>query len=362
MKMAGVDQAGAHAAKPPGPSVSASYAKTLIEFAASRGARPGALLDCARIAPAALADPDHRIALTDLKSLMRAAAAQCADPAFALHFGESPILYDTTIVGLIIRSSETMGEAIREFRRYARLVMEVDAADGPDRFALSPDGAGVLLEDRRPDPNDFPEITEATFARFICDALRQFPGRPSFFRAVFVTHAAPGHAAEYERVLKAPTTFGAHRNAVLFDAGLLTARLPTANRYTFNIFSAHADSLLKSLNGVRSTKGEVERILASNLHKGDARMATVAAAMRMSAPTLYRKLRKEGARYDALLDALRRRMAVDYLSSGGVSVNETAYLLGFSDPAAFSRAFKRWTGASPRDVKADPRALERPDA
>jgi AraC-like DNA-binding protein len=55
-------------------------------------------------------------------------------------------------------------------------------------------------------------------------------------------------------------------------------------------------------------------------------------------------------------------MAVDYLSSGGVSVNETAYLLGFSDPAAFSRAFKRWTGASPRDVKAGPRALERLDA
>lgn len=343
-------QCGPQAQTPRGPSVSASYAKTLVEFAASRGAESEALLSRAGIAPEALADPDNRIALAVLKSLMRAAAAECADLAFALHFGESPILYDTTIVGLIIRASQTMGEAIREFRRYARLVMEVEA-DGPDRFALAPGGDGVWLEDRRPSPNDFPEITEATFARFICDALRQFPGEPSCFKAVLVTHAAPAYAAEYERVLKSPTTFDAARNAILFDAALLTAKPPTANRYSFNIFSAHADRLLKSLNVARSTKDEVERILASILHKGDARMSTVAAAMKMSAPTLYRKLKDEGARYDALLDGLRRKMALDYLAARAISVNETAYLLGFSDPAAFSRAFKRWTGTSPRDAR-----------
>jgi AraC-like DNA-binding protein len=59
-------------------------------------------------------------------------------------------------------------------------------------------------------------------------------------------------------------------------------------------------------------------------------------------------LRAEGTSFEAVLDALRHRMALDYLSARRASVNQTAYLLGFSDPAAFSRAFKRWEGKSPR--------------
>lgn len=67
----------------------------------------------------------------------------------------------------------------------------------------------------------------------------------------------------------------------------------------------------------------------------------------MSRQTLFRHLRIEGTSYAQLLDELRHRLALHYLDGRRVSVNETAYLLGFSDPAAFSRAFKRWTGSSP---------------
>jgi AraC-like DNA-binding protein len=71
----------------------------------------------------------------------------------------------------------------------------------------------------------------------------------------------------------------------------------------------------------------------------------------MSRQTLYRRLKSEGVTFELVLDDLRRRMALDYLGARRVSVNETAYLVGFSDPAAFSRAFKRWTGHSPRQAR-----------
>jgi AraC-like DNA-binding protein len=73
--------------------------------------------------------------------------------------------------------------------------------------------------------------------------------------------------------------------------------------------------------------------------------------METSRQALYRNLKAEGVTFEQVLDELRHRMALQYLAGKRVSVHETAYLLGFSDATAFSRAFKRWTGRSPREAK-----------
>jgi AraC-like DNA-binding protein len=77
-------------------------------------------------------------------------------------------------------------------------------------------------------------------------------------------------------------------------------------------------------------------------------MKTIAKKLGVSRQTLFRKLRSEGVTFEKVLDELRYKLALHYLSEKKMSVNQTAYLVGFSDPAAFSRAFKRWTGSSPR--------------
>ena len=77
-------------------------------------------------------------------------------------------------------------------------------------------------------------------------------------------------------------------------------------------------------------------------------MNAIAAKMATSPRTLQRNLKAEGVTFEQVLDELRCKLALTYLDGKKVSVNETAYLVGFSEPAAFSRAFKRWTGQSPR--------------
>ena len=72
----------------------------------------------------------------------------------------------------------------------------------------------------------------------------------------------------------------------------------------------------------------------------------------MSRATLARRLKREGTTFEAVLEGLRRRLAEDYLGKRRLSVAETSYLLGFSEPAAFSRAYRRWTGRSPRTARA----------
>ena len=88
------------------------------------------------------------------------------------------------------------------------------------------------------------------------------------------------------------------------------------------------------------------------LHTGEASMDLIAEKLALSRQTLYRQLKAEGVTFEQVLDELRHKLALHFLAGKKVSVNETAYLVGFSDPAAFSRAFKRWTGASPKSVRA----------
>jgi AraC-like DNA-binding protein len=128
----------------------------------------------------------------------------------------------------------------------------------------------------------------------------------------------------------------------------LTHENAHSSRYVFGILSAHAEALLKSLESSKTTRGRVESLLMPVLHTGEASMDLIARKLGLSRQTLFRKLRAEGVTFEKLLDELRHKLALHYLSGKKASVNETAYLVGFSDPAAFSRAFKRWTGASPR--------------
>jgi AraC-like DNA-binding protein len=118
----------------------------------------------------------------------------------------------------------------------------------------------------------------------------------------------------------------------------------------FGILSEHADALLKSLENSKSIRGRVESLLMPILHKGDIGIDAISAKIGISRWTLSRRLKAEGTTFEKILDELRHKLALDYLRGKKVSVNQTAYLVGFSEPAAFSRAFKRWTGTSPRNL------------
>lgn len=331
----------------PALTVAAGLARGLVDLAAAKGADREALLERAGIAAADLLDQDNRIPFDRYAALMRAGKALTGDQALALHYGELNDLSDISVVGLIGNASETMVEAFAQLARYGRLVVEVD---GPSpRLQMRRRGGEVWMVDTRENPNAFPELTESTFARLICGP-RRF-GVTQLVKHVRVTHPAPAWRDEYERIYGAPVTFEADENAMLVDPVWFNHRVQLQPRYAFGVLSEHADALLRSLEESRTMRGRVESLLMPVLHTGKASMDQVAGKLGVSRQTLFRRLKTEGVTFEQVLDDLRHRLAVHYLAGKKVSVNETAYLVGFSDPAAFSRAFKRWTGVSPRTVR-----------
>lgn len=332
------------------PTVSAGYAKALLDFAVSRGAEEARLIEQSGIRPSSLLDQDNRVPFSSFVTLMRAAKALCRDPALALEFGAASDFRKFSIVGLLSHAAADMGEALVQLNRYGRLVMEVEGlGDGP-RFEIVQANGERWLIDRRSDANDFPEMTEAVFSRFICWTRREFP-QATFALSVQVTHPPPAHRAAYDRLWRVPVTFGGERNAIQTSLDWAAVAVQPESRYVFGVLTERGDALLRELESSKTVRARVESLLLARLHTGELSIDTIAGLLAVSRQTLYRRLKAEGATFERVLDELRHRMALSYLSGRQVSVSETAYLVGFSDPAVFSRAFKRWTGRSPRAMR-----------
>lgn len=334
------------------PTISAGYPRGLLDFAARKGADRAALINRAGLTERALAHQDNRVPVDRYLALYDAAVALTGEPAIALQFGEAVRMQEVSIVGLICEACETTIDVGRELNRYAALVFDDARSEAATLMRGVWKSGGFWIEL----PHDLfaanRYIVEAEFARLVWNARVMFATTPEFQKLKYpqriqFKHADPGYAAEYARVFQAPVTFDAPWNAMQVDAEFLTLRQPPVNRYVFGVLSERADALLKSLKDAKTTRGRVESLLLPILHRGDAGMDVVAEGLGMSRQTLYRNLRAEGVTYETVLDELRHRMALNFLAGRKVSINETAYLVGFSEPAAFSRAFKRWTGKSP---------------
>ena len=330
-------------------TVGAGFARGLLEFAVRKGADRRALLEASGLDERTLADAGGRAPFSGYVALMRAAKRLTGDAALALHYGEQVDISKVSIVGLISQAAPTMIEGFARLNQFVRLIVETRNGGNGERFQLGRDRGGLWVVDQRLDANAFPELTESAFAQLICGPRRY--GQIDYLKAVHVTFPDPGYRAEYERIFRAPVVFGSDRNALKVDEAMPGRRVSLVADFAGQLLVDHAEGQLADLEGSKSARGRAEAVMERMVRSGQPTMDGVAAALKISRQRLYRQLRAEGTSFEQVLDGLRHRLALEYLGERKASVNETAYLLGFSDPAAFSRAFKRWTGSSPKSVR-----------
>lgn len=333
-------------------TISAGYPRGLLDFAVRCGADRTGLLERSGLDDDALQLQDNRIAVYRYVALFDAAAALTGDPAIALRYGEAVRMQEVSIVGLICEACETTIDVGRELNRYASLVLDDDRGEPATLMRGAWKDGKVWIE--MPDNvlTQHRHMVEAEFARLVWNGRVMFANEPAFRTIkypaeIHFRHPDPGYRADYERVFQAPVVFGSYWNAMQVDPEFLALKQPPVNRYVFGVLSERADALLRELQVSKTTRGRVESALVPVLHRGDVGMDAIAETLGMSRPTLYRALKAEGVTFETVLDELRHKVALSFLADKKVSVNETAYLVGFSEPAAFSRAFKRWTGQSP---------------
>lgn len=344
-------------------TAAASYFDGTLRYAVRRGADRGTLLLAIGLDESALVDLHARLPLSLFISLLRTCAVELDDAAFALHFGADVPCSELTLASPLAAMQPpaapptkpmTVRDALVGLNRYAPLGVDFGDVEASDRFVFLPGvgatGASVVrLVDQRP-VDLWPELTESVWARMVTGMVRRFGAR--VFRGVTMTHAAPAQHETarrdaYAQYFPVPVTFGARENALVLDASVLSEPIEPLARTVSSVLAPHADAQLAALARGRSWRGRVEALLRDRLADGQVDITVACDELAVSRQTLYRRLRDEGTTFAEVHDALRRTEADALLARGDLSIATIAQRLGYSEAAAFSRAYTRWTGARP---------------
>jgi AraC-like DNA-binding protein len=166
-------------------------------------------------------------------------------------------------------------------------------------------------------------------------------------------HARPKDTQVYAQVFSEQATilFDQPVAGFAFPRATLADRLPSADPKLNALIRHHAERLLAELPRAASVTARVRELLMAGFANGKANADCVADALHVSPSTLARKLEREGTNFKALHEELRRSLALRYVGDSNLALSEIAFLLGFSQSAAFHRAFKRWTEQTPLEYR-----------
>jgi AraC-like DNA-binding protein len=186
--------------------------------------------------------------------------------------------------------------------------------------------------------------------------IRKVVGQPAWAPLeVRLGHPRPPSIATHEAFFCAPVVFGAARPEILTRASDLRLPMLRADRMLARFLERHAEELLAKIADAPDELTAVKRVIIEELSRG-AREESVAARLAMGVRTLRRHLKDRGRSFRALVDEVRRELAERHLEEGRLDIGEISDLLGFSEPSAFHRAFRRWTGTAPQRFRARARA------
>ena len=270
-------------------------------------------------------------------------------PEIGLRMFSRVEIADFGIVGYAAMNSETVGSALRFLNSYRYLISDRYY----DRVTVTGERATITPLPIVPHIHDFKNIAEESMAMnwrvlkiLMGDALDSRLARMRF------DFLAPQYQTTYADVFDCPYEFGAALNELEFPAAWLDCRVATADQAIAAVCTAMCERLLGGTNTRKETPQAVRRLLLSRAGRRMHRLEEAADELRLSTSQLRKRLYRAGTTYRQLVLETRMALAEHYLRETNLDIQEIAYLLDYSQPAPFSRAFKSYFGVSPNETRA----------
>ena len=289
-------------------------------------------------------DPADRIGDADYYTFLERAAA--ADPdatTLPLRAGAAMRCDEYGAFGLAWKSAPTLRASYDRAERYWQILTSVSA------YAVEPAANGAFMHLRRDGRRRLGMrlSNEATLASITAISREVAPA--AFHPvAVYFRHPAPASIAAHEAYFGCPVHFGADRDALLVAEATLQTPNKLGDSGLSRFFDAHLAREVTTFRTEQPLDRRVRDYVTRRLSDGTPALSEVARHLGMSSRTLQRRLAEQGHSYTTVVDASRRHLAERFLRESDFSLIEIAFMTGFGDQSAFTRAFKRWSGQTPR--------------
>ncbi len=304
------------------------------------------ILKAAGLRRSQVSNPDNKIPFHKHAALLTLAAEATSDDFFGLHLGSSLRLRQAGVLGFLMLNSETLGDALSNLVRYVRVLSE-----GPE-VSLKVDRKEAVLSGIIVDPLvvDQRQAVEAG-AGFLHHMCQIITGSKDVLKRVEFNHPRPRGASELRRWFGASVRFEQERFAIVMKRELLDHPLAVADYELLKILRRHCRQILGRRPRTKELIFDVRETIIKLLPRGHPTMKIVARELGMGDRTLARRLAERGQSFKNLVDDVRRELSFQYLKDENIDVKQIAYLLGYSEVAAFNHAFKRWTGSTPSSFR-----------
>ena len=296
-----------------------------------------------------LRDPLARFSSASVAQLWRNGFVASDDPCFGLTVAS--FWHPTTLhaLGYSWLASANLEEAFNCAMRYTRIVNT--AAQGVIRVEITEDQYKVIFDTHRINPVPISAAVDAALAIFLI-MCRAAYGAKFRLNRVTIKHDTPSSRAHFAELFQVPVFFAQDDNALWIDLAIVREPLATANPELVRINDRIATDYLAQLDhddlGMRVRSKLIERLPGGHINEAD-----IASSINVSQRSLQRKLKEQGVSFTQLMESTRRELGLQYVRDPQYSFNEVAFLLGFTEPANFSRAFKRWYDKSPSQFRQD---------
>jgi len=325
--------------------VSVSVLSQLFSYLTSQNVDIDTFLRSLSLDPESVKSPDSYIPIETYLLIQDEAANYIHDPYLGLHMGEFAEAGSWSILGYMMMNCKTLGEAFEKSARYHRIIGNLIEGKAHLKF----NKIKVTLETPPHAPTMSRHCYESTISSTV-HLMRTLTGKDIKPLEVTFIYPEPDSSSEYERIFQCPVLFGQKENSLTIDFNVIFLPILYANPEMLRYFENYAQDFLVDIDRQNEYARTVTKIILSKLDDEGLSIKKVAKEMSVSVRTLQNRLKEEGVVFSELLTDTRQKLAKKYLQEN-YSVEQITYLLGFSEPSVFRKAFKKWSGVTPRQYR-----------
>lgn len=322
------------------------YGEILRQLVVERGGNGERLLEGTGIRPAVLSNAEGRLSYQQFSSLIRNALRETHEPALGVFFGQRLNPMTHGVLGQAVMTASTIQQALEIVVKYYKTRFSAITLD----FSIEGSFAVIQLDEHINFGDLKPFIVEMLFVSIIEGALVLFGPRLTEGGMTHLSYPQPDYVEHYRPFFRDQVVFEQPLNQLRFSAQFLQLPMAMANPVARQLAERKCEEQLRELQGKESLVAQVRQMLESSEDRIPS-MDEVAGILCVTPRTLRRQLQSFDTSYQDLLAEVLCQRAQQLLLTTDKTVEEIASLLGYQDPSNFGRAFRRWTGLSPREFR-----------